>query len=82
MANLLYAATEKVHAAAGAGEHAVEKSGHDAGEIMQHLIDHVYDHHLLTIDWRPFGWEWLDLSITKLTLMMWISAALRKGRGQ
>jgi len=43
---------------------------------MQHLIEHVYDHPVITIDWHPFGWEWLDLSITKLTLMIWIAAAL------
>ncbi|HUU28096.1 MAG TPA: F0F1 ATP synthase subunit A [archaeon] len=74
MANLLFAATESTHAAE-AGEHAAA-AGHDAGEIMHHLIEHVYDHPVLHIGWHPFGWEWLDLSITKLTLMMWIAAAL------
>lgn len=75
MANLLSATTASaVHAAAEAGEHAGE--GRDAGAIMQHLIEHVYDHPVITIDWHPFGWEWLDLSITKLTLMIWIAAAL------
>ncbi|MEA1997672.1 MAG: F0F1 ATP synthase subunit A [Gemmatimonadota bacterium] len=75
MADLLYAATEGAHAAAEHGAHQAE-SGHDAAAIMQHLIEHVYDYPVVHIGWHPFGLEWLDLSITKLTIMMWISAAL------
>jgi len=75
MTNLLSATTASAaNAAAEAGEHA--GGGNDAGAIMQRLIEHVYDHPVITIDWHPFGWEWLDLSITKLTLMIWIAAAL------
>lgn len=71
MTNLLSGST--ANAAAKAGEHA---GGDDPGVIMEHLIEHVYDHPVITIDWHPFGWGWLDLSITKLTLMIWIAAAL------
>jgi len=74
MANLLYAATESAQEAAEAAGHA--GGAQDAGEIMKHLIAHVYDHPVISINWHPFGWEWLDLSVTKLTLMMWIAAAL------
>jgi F-type H+-transporting ATPase subunit a len=75
MTTLLSGSTASAaNAAAEAGEHAGE--GHDAGAIMQHLIEHVYDHPVITIRWHPFGWEWLNLSITKLTLMIWIAAAL------
>ena len=75
MTNLLSTSTANTaHAAAEAGEHA--GAGHDAGAIMEHLIEHVYDHVVIPIDWHPFGWEWLDLSITKLTLMIWLAAVL------
>ncbi|MCE5273360.1 F0F1 ATP synthase subunit A [bacterium] len=73
MIHLLNAAVETAaHGAAEAAEHG-GGGAHDAGEIMQHLIAHVFDHPLITIPWKPFG---VDISITKLTLMMWISAAL------
>lgn len=76
MTENLYAAEHSAHATAG---HAAEAAGHAAqhspGEIMQHLIEHIYDHPLIKIDWHPFGWTWLDLSVTKLTLMMWIAGA-------
>ena len=75
MINLLSTSTtEAAHAAAEAGGHA--EAGHDAGETMMHLIEHVYDHVVIPIEWHPFGWEWLDLSITKLTLMLWLAAVL------
>jgi F-type H+-transporting ATPase subunit a len=75
MINLLSASTANAaHAAAKAGEHA--GAGQDAGVIMEHLIEHVYDYVVIPIDWHPFGWEWLDLSITKLTLMIWLAAVL------
>ena len=75
MTNFLSASTANAaHAATEAGEHTA--GGNDAGTIMQHLIEHVYDHVLIQIDWHPFGWQWLDLSITKLTLMLWVAAAL------
>ena len=73
MANLLYAADP--HAAAEAAGHG-EEAVHGAGEIMKHLLEHGFDTYVLKIDWRPFGLEWLDLSITKVTLNMWIAAAL------
>ncbi len=73
MIHLLNAAVETAaHGAAEAAEHG-GGGAQDAGEIMQHLIAHVYDHPVITIPWKPFG---VDISITKLTLMMWISAAL------
>ena len=43
---------------------------------MRHLIEHGYDTYVYKIDWRPFGLEWLDLSITKVTVNMWIAGAL------
>ncbi|MBW7995227.1 MAG: F0F1 ATP synthase subunit A [Candidatus Glassbacteria bacterium] len=69
MAQQLYAADP--HAAAETASH-----GEEAGEIMRHLIEHGYDTYVLKIDWRPFGLEWLDLSITKVTVNMWLVAAL------
>ncbi len=72
MIHLLNAATET----AANGAEAVEHSGgstHDAGTIMQHLIEHVYDHPVISIPWKPFG---IDISITKLTIMMWLAGAL------
>jgi F-type H+-transporting ATPase subunit a len=73
MAQLLYAADP--HSTTEAAAHG-EEAAHGAGEIMRHLIEHGYDTYVLKIDWRPFGLEWLDLSITKVTVNMWIAAAL------
>jgi len=77
MTEKLYAAEKSAPAAvehaAGAAEHAAQMT---PGEIMQYLIEHVYDTVLIKIDWHPFGWTWLDLSITKLTVMTWIVAAV------
>ena len=73
MAQPLFAADP--HAAAEAAGHG-EEAVHGAGEIMKHLLEHGFDTYVFKIDWRPFGLEWLDLSITKVTLNMWIAAAL------
>ena len=77
MTEELYAAEQTAHAV---GENAAEAAAHaghgSPGEIMQYLIEHVYDHPLIKIDWHPFGWTWLDLSITKLTVMMWVAGAV------
>ena len=77
MTEELYAAEQTAHAV---GENAAEAAAHaghgSSAEIMQHLIEHVYDHPLIKIDWHPFGWTWLDLSITKLTVMMWVAGAV------
>src|SRR3989304_4612643 len=77
MANLLFAAASEVqaaHAAAEAGHGAEEV--HGAGAIIQELIEHNYDQVLIQINWHPFGLEWLDLSITKVTINLWIAAFL------
>ncbi len=73
MAQLLYAADPggAAHGAAPAGE-----AAHGAGEIMRELIEHTFDTYVLKIDWRPFGLQWLDLSITRAVFNMWIAAAL------
>ena len=77
MTEELYAAEQTTHAV---GENAAEAAVHaehgSSSEIMQHLIEHVYDYPLIKIDWHPFGWTWLDLSITKLTVMMWIAGTV------
>jgi hypothetical protein len=73
MADLLHAA--EPHGAAGAAEHGGE-TAHSASEIMRHLIEHGFDTYVLRIDWHPFGWEWLDLSITKVTVNMWIAGGV------
>lgn len=73
MAQLLQAADPHGAAqAAGHGKEAVQS----ASEIMKDLLEHGYDTYVLKIDWRPFGLEWLDLSITKVTVNIWIAAAL------
>lgn len=74
MAQELFAADP--HGAAEAAAAHGEEAAHGAGEIMKHLIEHGYDTYVLKIDWRPFGLEWLDLSITKVTVNLWIAAAL------
>lgn len=71
MTHLLSAAAHAAENAAGHAEHA--GGSHDAGEIMQHLIEHLFDYPLIEIPWKPFG---MDISITKLTLMMWVAGAL------
>ena len=62
------------HAAAAASEHS--GAAPDPGEIMQELIEHGFDKPIIPIGWHPFGWQWLDLSITKMTLNMWIAGLL------
>ncbi|MEA2062535.1 MAG: F0F1 ATP synthase subunit A [Gemmatimonadota bacterium] len=85
MTNELYAAEATEHAAQATG-HAAEAAGHAAEHLQygdpgyasyvtDHLVAHLYDHTLIRIDWHPFGLQWLDLSITKLTLMIWIAGA-------
>ena len=74
MIGLLDASAQGAHVAAETAEQA--GSSEHAGEIMEHLIEHVFDKPLVTIKWHPFGWEWFDLSITKLTVMMWVAGAL------
>lgn len=56
------------------GEHAAEAGAHGGpGAIMQHLLEHIYDHTVIELPWKPFG---IDISITKLTLMEWVAAGL------
>ena len=66
---------QELHASAEAAGAAAEH-GSSPGEIMEHLIHHVYDKKIVDISWHPFGLEWLDLSITKHTLMIWLAGAL------
>ena len=73
MAQPLFAADP--HAAAEAAGHG-EEAVHGASEIMKHIIEHGFDQYVFRIGWHPFGLEWIDLSITKLTLNMWIAAIL------
>ncbi|MFH1069934.1 MAG: F0F1 ATP synthase subunit A [Candidatus Glassbacteria bacterium] len=72
MADLLLAAANEPHAAGEAAAHGAE----GAGAIMQELIEHNYDSVVVPIGWHPFGLQWLDLSITKVTINIWIAAAL------
>jgi F-type H+-transporting ATPase subunit a len=72
MIHLLNTAAETAAHGAEAAEHSGGGT-HDAGTIMQHLIEHVYDHPVISIPWKPFG---IDISITKLTIMMWLAGAL------
>jgi F-type H+-transporting ATPase subunit a len=78
--------TEAAEHAVEATGHAAQTAGHAAEHLQfgdpgyasyvtDHLVAHLFDHTLIQIDWHPFGWTWLDLSITKLTLMMWIAGA-------
>jgi F-type H+-transporting ATPase subunit a len=76
MLNLLNAASNTAQGAAENAGHAAAGGAAEAGVIMEELIAHTYDKPLIKIAWHPFGLEWLDLSITKLTVMMWLAGAL------